>query len=124
MARKTFESVDEYIAAQPEGARAALALVRAAIRAAVPGAGEGISYGMPTYRLAGRPMLYFAAWKKHWSLYPATDRLLVAFAEDLARCEVDRGTIRFPLSEPIPEDLVARIAAFRAREVGERQEMR
>jgi uncharacterized protein YdhG (YjbR/CyaY superfamily) len=66
-------------------------------------------------------VLYFAGWKKHYSLYPATADLVAAFKDDLAPYEVnDKGTIRFPLFEPVPVRLIARIAKFRAEETAER----
>lgn len=72
MAKTDFKSVDEYIAAQPDAAQVVLERVRSTIRRALPGAEEVISYNMPTYKVHGRPVLYFAGWKQHYSLYPAT----------------------------------------------------
>jgi uncharacterized protein YdhG (YjbR/CyaY superfamily) len=117
MPRTAFSSVDDYMAAQPEALRPLLAAVRSAIRKALPRATESISYNLPTYKLDGRPTIYFAAWKKHFSIYPASSRLVDEFKEELAPYEVEKGTIRFPLSEPAPSKLIARIAKFRAREV-------
>jgi uncharacterized protein YdhG (YjbR/CyaY superfamily) len=114
-------SVDEYIAAQPEDVRAVLRRVRGTIRKAVPGAEEVISYKIPTYKFNGRAMLYFAGWARHYSLYPSSDRMTAAFKDDLARYEVSKGTIRFPLSQPVPVRLIERIAKFRAKEIAERQ---
>ena len=114
-------SVDQYIASQPEAAQRALERVRSAIRKAVPGAEEVISYKIPAYKLHGRPMLYFAGWKSHYSLYPATSRVVAAFKVDLAPYEVRTGTIRFPLSRSVPVKLIERIAKFRAKEVAERE---
>ena len=114
-------SVDEYIAAQPEAARGKLEQVRSAIRKAVPGAEELISYKIPAYTLNGEPVLYFAGWKRHYSLYPAGDAVVAAFKDDLAAYDVDKGTIRFPLSEPVPVKLIERIAKFRAREATRRE---
>src|SRR5438093_12556576 len=99
MAKIDFKSVDEYIASQPEAAQGVLKRVRSAIRKAVPGAEEVISYKMPAYKLRGGSVLYFAGWRQHYSLYPATDHIVAAFKDDLAPYEVDKGTIRFPLSE-------------------------
>ncbi len=65
-------------------------------------------------------VVYFAGWKQHFSLYPAIGPLVAAFQDELARYEVSKGTIRFPLSEPVPVKLIERIAKFRAREAGER----
>jgi uncharacterized protein YdhG (YjbR/CyaY superfamily) len=116
MAKTDFRSVDEYIAAQPEDVQAILERVRGAIRRAVPGVQEMISYQIPTYKLHGGRVLYFAGWKQHYSLYPASDDLVEAFKDDLAPYEIDRGTIRFPLSQPVPVRLIERIAKFRAKE--------
>jgi uncharacterized protein YdhG (YjbR/CyaY superfamily) len=121
MAKTGVKSVDEYIASQPEAARGVLKRVRSTIRKAVPGAEEAISYKIPAYKLHGGPVLYFAGWKQHYSLYPATDRVVAAFQGDLAPYEVNKGTIRFPLSEPVPVKLIERIAKFRAKEVAERE---
>jgi uncharacterized protein YdhG (YjbR/CyaY superfamily) len=65
-------------------------------------------------------VLYFAGWRKHYSLYPATAPLVAAFKDDLAPYAVSKGTIRFPLSQPIPVKLIERIAKFRAREAADR----
>jgi uncharacterized protein YdhG (YjbR/CyaY superfamily) len=116
-----FKSVDEYIASHAEAVQRVLKRVRSTIRKAVPGAEEMISYKIPTYKLNGRPVLYFAGWKQHYSLYPSTDRLVAAFKDDLAPYEVSKGTIRFPLSEPVPVKLIEDIAKFRAGEVAERE---
>jgi len=124
MAKTGFKSVDEYIASQPEAVQGALKLVRSTIRKAVPGAEEVISYKMPTYKLHGGAVLYFAGWRQHYSLYGATGRVVAAFKDDLARYEVNKGTIRFPLSEPVPVKLIERIAKFRAKELGEREKAR
>lgn len=114
-----YESVDGYIAAQPQGAQSALKQVRGAIRKAVPEAEEGIAYKIPAYKLHGKRMLFFAGWKQHYSLYPAGKLALLACRDELARYEISKGTIRFPLSEPVPVDLIRRIAQLRAREVAE-----
>ena len=122
MAKARIASVDEYIASQPEAVQRVLERVRSIIRKAIPDAHETISYGIPTYKLDGRYVIYFAGWKQHYSLYPSTDRLVAAFKKDLAPYEVSgKGTIRFPLSEAIPVKLIGGIAKFRAREVIEHQ---
>jgi uncharacterized protein YdhG (YjbR/CyaY superfamily) len=121
MAKTEFKSVDEYIASQPEAAQALLHLLRSTICNAVPGAEEVISYKIPAYKMHGGPVLYFAGWKQHYSLYPATDRLVATFKDDLAPYKVNKGTIRFPLSKPVPVKLIERIAKFRVKEVAERE---
>lgn len=120
MAKTDFKSVDEYIATHPEDVQAILRRVRSAIRKAVPGAQEGISYQIPTYKLHGGYVVYFAGWKQHYSLYPANDHLVAAFKDDLAPYKISKGTIRFPLSQPVPVKLIERIARFRAKEAAER----
>jgi uncharacterized protein YdhG (YjbR/CyaY superfamily) len=120
MAKADIKSVDAYIASQPEAVRRILAQVRKAIRANVPRAEEVISYKMPTYKLDGEAVLYFAGWKQHYSLYRATGRVLAAFKEELEPYKIHKATIRFPISEPVPVALIARIAKFRAKEVAER----
>jgi uncharacterized protein YdhG (YjbR/CyaY superfamily) len=116
MAKTDFESVDDYIAAQPDAVQAILKRVRRTIRKAVPGAEEGISYQIPTYKLRGGAVLYFAGWKKHYSLYPASKRVVAALGAALAPYQVEKGTIRFPLSAPVPVALIARFAKLRAKE--------
>jgi|SRR5580704_6205700 uncharacterized protein YdhG (YjbR/CyaY superfamily) len=121
MAKTGFKSVDEYIASQPVAVQVILGRVRSAIRKAVPGAREVISYNMPTYTLYGARLLYFAVWKQHYSIYAATGQVVAAFQDEIALYEVDKGTIRFPLSEPVPVKLIGRIAKFRAKEVAGRE---
>jgi uncharacterized protein YdhG (YjbR/CyaY superfamily) len=121
MAKTDYKSVDQYIASQPEAVQRVLTRVRRTIRRAVPRAEEAISYQIPTYKLHGRPVLYFAGWREHYSLYPSGDRLVAAFRSELARYEISKGTIRFPLSEPVPVRLIEGIAKFRAKEVVERE---
>jgi uncharacterized protein YdhG (YjbR/CyaY superfamily) len=118
-AKTDFKSVDEYIASQPEAARAVLERVRNVIRKTLPGAEEVISYKIPGYKLHGSVVLYFAGWKRHYSLYPARAEVVAALESELAPYEVDKGTIRFPLSEPVPVKLIERIAKLRAKEVAE-----
>jgi uncharacterized protein YdhG (YjbR/CyaY superfamily) len=120
MPRTAFTSVDDYIASQPESAREILNLVRNTIRKAVPKAEEAISYNIPAYKLRGSPVLWFAGWKRHYSFYPASERLHAAFKDQLAPYQVNKGTIRFPLSAPIPIRLIAGIAKFRAQEAAAR----
>ncbi len=124
MAKADFNSVDDYIDSQPEAVRGVLELVRSTIRKAIPQAQEVISYKMPTYLLNGDRLLYFAVWKQHYSIYAATERVVAAFQDELASYEVEKGTIRFPLSKPVPVKLIERIVKFRAREVAERVKAR
>jgi len=117
MPRPTFESVHEYIAAQPAGVQPALERVRSTIHKALPGAEEAISYGIPAFKLNGRVVIFFAGFKAHYSIYPSTRRLEAAFRQDLVPYEVNgKGTIRFPLNAPVPVRLIGKIAKFKAAE--------
>src|SRR5258706_4583927 len=115
--RKRVASVREYVASKPKESRASLEAVRRAILKALPNAQEGLAYQMPAYTLNGVGVLYFAGWRSHYSLYPASDALVEAFAKDLAPYERSKGTLKFPLSEPVPVRLIERIAKFRARQL-------
>src|SRR3954470_12704375 len=108
------KSVDEYIAAQPEALRPKLEQVRAAIRKAVPDAVEGIGYRMPGYKLHGKPMLYFAGFKEHYSLFAASGTFFAALEDELREDEMRKRTVNFPLTEPVPAPLISRIATLRA----------
>ena len=79
-----------------------------------------ISYKIPAYRLHGGIVLYFAGWKQHYSLYPAGERMVAAFKDQLASYKVSKGTIRFPLAQAVPVQLIERIAKFRAEEALQR----
>ena len=104
-----FATVDEYIASFPLDVQRTLEEVRAAIRAAVPGTEERISYGIPTFALNGRYVVYFSGWKRHISVYPIPD----ADAE-LERAikpfRAGKGTLKFALDQPMPVDLIQRVA--------------
>lgn len=118
MPKKAIATVDAYIAAQPTAARDVLERVRSTIRKAVPRAQETIAYQMPAFQLDGTSVLLLAGWKHHYSLYPASDGVITAFAEELAAYDVnDKGTMRFPLTERVPVGLIGRIAKLRAKEV-------
>jgi uncharacterized protein YdhG (YjbR/CyaY superfamily) len=120
MAKTNFKSVDEYLATKPVPLQRTLARVRRVIREALPDADEVISYQIPAYRLNGRVVIYFAGWAEHFSIYPATGRLVTALGGRVAKYVASKGTLRFPLSEPVPAALIARIAKFRGNEVAGR----
>jgi uncharacterized protein YdhG (YjbR/CyaY superfamily) len=107
-------SVDEYIASFPEDIQALLQTLRATIRAAAPGAKEKISYQMPAFALKGN-LVYFAAWKKHIGFYP-TSSGTEAFKDELAGYEGAKGSVQFPIDQPLPLDLIDRIVRFRVAE--------
>jgi len=120
MAKTSFESVDAYIAAQPEDVQNVLMRVRSTLRKALPKADEVISYQIPAYKTRDGTVIYFAGWKQHYSLYPITKPVVAAFKKDLAPYEVNnKGTARFPQDWPVPVKLIAGIAKFRARQVAD-----
>jgi uncharacterized protein YdhG (YjbR/CyaY superfamily) len=108
-----FATVDEYVATFPAEVRALLEQVRATIRGVLPDADEIITYDIPTFVLDGHPVIYFAGWKHHISLYPVPGGD-AAYGEASATYVSGRGTLRFPLARPIPFDLVARTAELQA----------
>jgi uncharacterized protein YdhG (YjbR/CyaY superfamily) len=116
-ARTSPTTIDEYIGGFPRPVQVALKQVRAAIRKALPQADESISYRIPTYKLNGRPVIYFGSFTQHYSIHPANARLVAAFKRELAPYEFnEKGTIRFPLDKPVPATLIEKIARFRAKE--------
>ncbi len=117
MAKPGFESVAQYIAAQPKPTQTALEQVRAVIRKAMPqGAEEVISYQIPAFRLPGGVVIFFAGWKEHVSIYPATGLVDEVLGDKLAPYRESKGTLRFPLSEPLPLKLIERVAKLKAKE--------
>lgn len=119
MARPTFASVDAYLAAQPPAVQSALTRVRAVLRKALPGASEEISYQIPTYKLDGNMVLYFAGYPRHYAIYPATEQLLEALGEQADGRLHGKATLRFPVDEAVPVRLITRIARLRAAEARE-----
>jgi uncharacterized protein YdhG (YjbR/CyaY superfamily) len=109
-----FATIDEYIALFPEDIQKKLRELRATIRVSAPGATEKISYQMPTFFLKGN-LVHFAAFKNHIGFYPAP-RGIEAFKEELAIYAGSKGTVRFPLDQPLPLDLISKIVKFRVAE--------
>ena len=115
MAEQNFGSVEEYIGSFPADVQPILEQVRRAILDVVPGAGQTISYQIPTITLGGRPLLYFAGWKHHISVYPAPagDE---ALERRLGPYRSAKSTLKFPLSKPVPYYLIAQVAGLSLRQ--------
>ena len=108
-------TIDAYIAAFPPEVQALLQQIRQVIHKAVPSLGETISYGIPTFTLNGKYLVYTAAHKKHIGLYPAPMGV-AEFQEAVARYGGGKGTLKFPFDQPMPFDLIRNIVQFRAKE--------
>jgi uncharacterized protein YdhG (YjbR/CyaY superfamily) len=113
--RSTARSVDEYIAEFPPATQEVLERLRALIRASAPEATETISYAIPTFDLRGRHLVHFAGYERHVGFYP-TGRGIERFKEQLQPYKRGKGSVQFPLDQPIPEDLIRRIVESRVEE--------
>ncbi len=109
-----FKTVDEYLSTLPKNAQTALQKMRKTIKQSAPKAEEVISYNMPAFKQDG-VLVYYAAWKEHIGFYPASPGMSV-FDKELAKYERSKGTIRFPLDQPLPLDLISQIVKFRVQE--------
>jgi len=107
-------SVDAYISAFPEETQKILEELRAAIKSAAPGAEEKISYQMPTFALKGN-LVHFAAWKNHIGFYPTSSGTR-AFKRELSIYEGAKGSVKFPIENPLPLKLISKIVKFRVAE--------
>lgn len=116
--KTSFKDIDEYIANFPEEVQAVLEKIRQTIRKAAPDAAEAIKYQMPTFTLKGN-LVHFAAHKNHIGFYPAPTGI-EQFKDETSLYQSGKGTLQFPLNEPIPYDLISRIVAFRVKENRER----
>src|SRR5215218_157962 len=113
--KKKFQTVDEYIKTFPEDVQIILEKIRKTIRKVAPEAAEAISYGIPTFKMNGRYLVYFAAWKNHIGFYPIPSAAK-AFKKELSAYKQGKGSVQFPLNKPIPYDLVKKIVIFRVKE--------
>jgi len=114
MARKHFQTIDEYIKTFPTDVQSILERMRQVIRKAAPDAVEAISYQIPTFKLNGN-LVHFAAFKNHIGFYP-TSSGIEAFKKEFSRYKWAKGSVQFPIGEPIPFDLVEKIVLFRVKE--------
>ncbi len=106
-------AVDAYLASVPDAQRAALERVRAQVAQLVPDAVETISYGIPTFKLNGRALLWYAGWKAHCSIYPLTDSFLDAHVEELKGYRRTKGSLHFSPEVPLPDGLLADLVRAR-----------
>lgn len=111
------KDIDSYLAAQPAANRDVLSAIRETVRAAVPAACEAFVYGVPGFKLDGKPLACYAGFKKHCGFYPMSSAVLLAFAEDLAEYETSEATIRFTPEKPLPKLLVKRLVEARMAEL-------
>lgn len=109
------QTVDEYINSFPPDVKEILVKVRECIIKNAPDAIEGMSYGMPGYKIKGKPLVYFAGYKNHVGFY-ATPTGHEKFATELSKYKQGKGSVQFPLNQPIPYDLIERIVIFRVAE--------
>jgi uncharacterized protein YdhG (YjbR/CyaY superfamily) len=109
------QTIDEYISTFPKEVQDLLRKLRSVIKTAAPETTEGISYRIPTFYLDGKYLVYFAAFKNHISVYPAVTPA-VEKVKGLSRYKVSKGTLRFPLGQPIPFDLIEKFVRYRVQE--------
>ncbi len=110
-------TVASYLAAQPASHRTVLAKVRAVIRAALPDAEEAISYAIPTYKVDGAAVLYFAGWKKHYAVYPVSAAIKAKLGDALAPYLAPKDTLHMSYDAPVPARLITRVAKLRRKEI-------
>jgi uncharacterized protein YdhG (YjbR/CyaY superfamily) len=114
MAKTNFKSVDEYIKTFPSDIQNILKQVRQTIKKAAPEAEETINYQIPTFKLNGN-LVHFAAFKNHIGFYPAPSGLK-AFEKEISKYKSSKGSVQFPIDEPIPMALISRIVKYRVKE--------
>ena len=114
--KKQFKTMDEYIKTFPKDIQSILEKMRQSIRKAAPNAIEAISYQMPTFKLNGKNLVHFAAWKNHIGFYP-TPSGTETFEKELSPYKFAKGSIQFPIDDPIPYDLVRKIVLFRIKDL-------
>jgi uncharacterized protein YdhG (YjbR/CyaY superfamily) len=112
----SYKNVEEYISSFPESTQQLLSQIREIILKHSPEAEESISYGMPTYKQKGKSLVYFASYKKHIGFY-ATPAGHTAFAAELANYKQGKGSVQFPINQPMPLDLIGRMVEFKVLNV-------
>jgi len=107
--------VDKYIATFPQEVQEILKNIREIIKNEAPDAVEGFAYGMPSYKTHGKPLVYFAGYKSHIGFY-ATPSGHESFLKELAKYKQGKGSVQFPIDQPMPFDLIQQMVAFRVQE--------
>ncbi len=115
--RSDAAAVDAYLAQVPEPARSTLLAVRATLRALLPEASEGISYGIPAFKLRKKPVAGYAAFPRHCGFYPMSGNVVASLRADLAGYETSKGGIRFSLDAPLPTELIEKLVKARLAEI-------
>lgn len=110
------KNIESYIASFDGGTQDALNILKTCIEKAVPKAVGGISYGMPAYKLEGKPLAYFAANKNHVGFYP-TASPIEEFKEELVKYKSSKGTVQFPYDKKLPLSLISKMVKFRAKQI-------
>lgn len=114
--QSTFKTVDEYLGQLEPPQRTELQRIRSLIKKEVPEAQELISYQMPAFKLSGKPLIYYAAFKNHFSIFP-TPGPITELTQDLKKFQTAKGTIKFSLQDPIPDQLIKKILQTRIKQI-------
>lgn len=112
-------TVDEYLAGAPEPHRTTLQSLRATLRTILPNAEEALSYGVPAFKIDGVAVAGYAFFSRHCSYFPHSGSVLEQFGDELEGFDWSKGTLKFPVDEPLPEKLVGRLVEARLREVAD-----
>lgn len=120
MKKQNYQTIDEYIALFPKDAQKTLENIRKTVIKFAPNATEAISYGIPTFKLNGKNLVHFAAFDDHYSFFP-TSSGVDKFKEELKGFKTSKGTIQFPIGQPLPYDLIQKITEFRVKENTEKR---
>ncbi|MBI3161491.1 MAG: DUF1801 domain-containing protein [Chloroflexi bacterium] len=110
------KTIDEFISQYPPEVQTILQKIRALIQKSAPGAEEAMAYGIPTFKLNGKNLVHFSAFKEHIGFYP-TPSGITKFKKELSAYEGAKGSVKFPLTKPVPYALIGRITQFRVKEV-------
>ena len=115
--QRDLEHIEAYLVGLPDAPQRALRRIRDAVRAAAPGAEEAFVYGVPGFKLNGKPLVCYASFKRHCGFYPLSPTVIAAHASELERYQISKGTIRFQAEKPLPKSLVTKLVRARAAEL-------